>query len=65
MIESGVIRESDSPYSSPIITVRKNDWSNRLCTDFRKCNRATLFDSEAMVKPEDIFARNDTAFLKV
>ena len=55
MIELGVIRESDSPHSSPIVIIRKKDGSARLYIVFRKCNRATYFDSEPMVKPQDIW----------
>ena len=66
MIDSGVIRESDSPYSSPIVVVRKNVGSYRQCIDIRKCNRATCFDSEPMVKPQNTFAKvgNDTVYSK-
>ena len=56
MIEMGVIRKSDSPYSSPIVIVRKKDGTNRICVDFRQINKVTEFDSEPMVKPQDIFA---------
>ena len=34
MLEMGIIRESDSPYSSLIVIVRKKDGSDRLCVDF-------------------------------
>ena len=56
MIEIGVIRKSDSPYPSPIVIVQKKDGTNRICVDFRQINKITEFDSEPMVKPQDIFA---------
>ena len=37
----GVARESNSPYSAPIVLVRKKDGSWRYCTDFRKLNKVT------------------------
>lgn len=43
--ESGVIRESDSPFSSPIVVVRKKNGDVRLCVDYRKLNSQTVKDS--------------------
>ena len=39
MIRMGVIRESNSPYASPVIVVKKKDGSNRICVDYRKLNK--------------------------
>ena len=57
MIEMGVIRKSDSSYSSPIVIVRKKYGINRICVDFRQINKVTEFDSEPIVKPQDIFCK--------
>jgi hypothetical protein len=38
MLKNSEIRISTSPYSSPVILVRKNDKSWRLCVDFRGLN---------------------------
>ena len=57
MMDMGVIRKSDSPYSSPIVIVRKKDGSNRICIDFRQVNQLSRFDSEPMIRPQDIFTR--------
>ena len=56
MLDMGVIRKSDSPYSSPIGIVRKKDGSNRICIDFRRVNKLSRFDSEPMIRPQDIFS---------
>ena len=44
MIKTGVIRESSSPYASPVVVVKKEDNTNRVCDDYRKLNKTTLFD---------------------
>ena len=55
MLEMGVIRESTSPYASPVVVVKKPDGSNRVCIDYRKLNKITVFDPEPMPTAEDLF----------
>lgn len=42
LLEAGVIRESESPFASPIVVVHKKDDTVRLCIDFRKLNSQTM-----------------------
>ena len=45
LLDSSIIHESHSPYASPIVLVRKNNGSLRLCVDYRKLNSRTRKDS--------------------
>ena len=56
MLKPDVIEKSDSPFSTPIVFVRKPDGSARFCLDFRATNKRTVFDAQPM-SPEDTFAK--------
>jgi hypothetical protein len=54
MLQKSKIRPSTSPYSSPIIMVRKKDKSWRLCVDFRGLNDMTVKNKFPIPMIEDI-----------
>ncbi|KAG5286804.1 hypothetical protein AALO_G00018970 [Alosa alosa] len=45
LLKAQVIRESSSPYASPIVLVKKKDGSLRLCVDYRQLNNKTRKDA--------------------
>jgi uncharacterized membrane protein SirB2 len=53
MLEMGAIQESQSPWSSNCVIVRKKDGTIRFCIDFRKLNANTKKESYAIPKVED------------
>ena len=54
LLEAGIIRVSHSPWSSPIVPVRKKEGSIRLCVDFRQINQVTVPDPYLMPRVDDI-----------
>jgi len=55
MLQLGVIELSTASYASPIVMARKSDRSNRVCIDYRKLNKVTVFDPEPMPQADEIF----------
>ena len=53
MLEQDVIRVSSSPWSSPIVLVKKKDGTTRFCVDYRKLNAVTRKDSYPLPRIDD------------
>ena len=56
LLAAGVIRESSSPFSSPIVVVRKRNNDIRLCIDYRRLNLQTVKDAYALPNLEETFS---------
>ena len=48
MIDTGIVRESSSPYASPLVVVKKKDGFYGMCVDYRKLNLVTVADPAPM-----------------
>ena len=57
MMDTGIVRESSSPYVSPLVVVMKKDGSNRMSVDYRMLNLVTVADSAPMTTAEDLFGK--------
>lgn len=53
LMENDIVKESDSPYASPIVLVRKKNGEPRLCVDYRALNKKTIKDSYPMPVIDD------------
>jgi hypothetical protein len=55
LLDLGLIRPSVSPWSAPVIFVKKKDGSLRLCIDYRDLNCATLKNRYPIPQIDDLF----------
>ena len=57
MLSLRIIRESNSPFASQIVIVKKKDGLDRICVDYRKLNKLAVADPEPIITAEDLFQR--------
>ena len=57
MLRCGVIRPSTSPWSSPIVLIRKKDGGWRFCVDYRRLNDLTKKDKHPLPRIDDMLDR--------
>ena len=57
MMDTRIVRESSSPYTSLLVVVKKKDSSNRMCIDYRKLNLVTVADPAPITVAKDLFGK--------
>lgn len=62
LLNANIIRPSSSPYSSPILLVKKKDGTDRVCVDFRELNSNTVADNYPLPLISDQINRLHGAF---
>ena len=54
MLKKGIIEESYSPWSSPVVLVTKKNGKTRFCVDYRKLNEITKKDNHPIPRIDDM-----------
>ena len=57
MLKAGVIKVSNSPYSSPIVLVKQKGNKTRFCIDYRRINQITVGDAAPIPDQDLLFAK--------
>ncbi|KAK8940812.1 hypothetical protein KSP39_PZI010806 [Platanthera zijinensis] len=55
LMEQGYVRPSSSPWSAPVLFVKKKDGSMRLCIDYRELNKLTEKNKYSIPRIDDLF----------
>ncbi|KAL0539461.1 hypothetical protein IC582_023673 [Cucumis melo] len=67
LLDKGFIRPSVSPWGAPVLFVKKNNGSMRLCIDYRDLNKVTVKNRYPLLRIDDLFdqLQGATVFSKI
>ena len=55
LVSKGLVRPSTSPWGAPVLFVKKNNGSLRLCIDYRELNKVTIRNQYPLPRIDDLF----------
>ena len=55
LVDGGFIRPNISPWGAPVLFVKKNDGTWRLCVDYRQLNKLTIRNKYSLPQIDDLF----------
>lgn len=55
LLDQGFIRPSVSPWGAPMLFVKKNDGSMRMCIDYHELNKVTIKNKYPLPRIDDLF----------
>ncbi|XP_069145663.1 uncharacterized protein [Solanum lycopersicum] len=67
LTDKGVIQPSISPWSSPVLLVKKKDGTLRMCIDYQQLNKVTIKNKYPLPRIDDLFdqLQGSSFFLKI